>query len=133
MNLFQWITVPLFVGLAIASAVATRRGRITRGLGIFWTLLSLGAATGIWDPDSTRVAAGVLGIGRGADLVFYFAIAGGAIAFFAVFVRLRSIEGQITELVRQMALASPIVPPAGDAARANAAAGDERARPPRAD
>jgi hypothetical protein len=110
MNLFQWITVPLFALLACASATATARGRIARGIGVLWTALSVAAAFAIGAPDSTRVAARALGIGRGADLVFYCAIVGGAIGFFAIFVRLRALDEQITELVRRAAIAAPIHP-----------------------
>lgn len=110
MNLFQWITVPLFAALACLSATATARGRIGRGVGLLWTALSVAAAIAIGSPDTTRVVARALGIGRGADLVFYCAIVGAALGFFAIFVRLRTLDEQITELVRRTALASPIRP-----------------------
>lgn len=110
MNLFQWITVPLFALLACLSATATARGRIARGIGLLWTVLSIAATIAIGAPDTTRVVAAALGIGRGADLVFYCAIVGAAIGFFAIFVRLRALDEQITELVRHTALASPIRP-----------------------
>ena len=110
MNLFQWIAVPLFVLLAFLSARATVRGRVAHGVGILWTILSVAAALAIGVPDTTRVVARALGIGRGADLVFYCAIVGAAIGFFAIFVRLRAMDDHITELVRRGALASPLLP-----------------------
>jgi hypothetical protein len=125
MNLFQWITVPLFAVLALASVVATARRRIAWGIGALWAALSIAAAAAIAAPDDTRVIARTLGIGRGADLVFYCAIVGAAVGFFAIFVRLRSLDEQITELVRQGAIASPIppAPPAGQAAESGALEG----------
>jgi hypothetical protein len=71
-------------------------------------VLSIVGAIAIGAPDTTRVVARALGIGRGADLVFYCAIVGAALGFFAIFVRLRALDEQITVLVRLSALGSPI-------------------------
>ena len=57
-------------------------------------------------PVLTQDLAVRLGIGRGADLVFYFAIIGG-LYFLAVFdIRLREKEEQITKLARGLAIAT---------------------------
>jgi hypothetical protein len=71
----------------------------------------VGAAAGILlvlDPElSTRVAH-LLGIGRGADLIFYLAIIIGL--FYAVGTRSRisRIEQKLTQVVREQAIANPI-------------------------
>ena len=66
------------IGLAVASLLALSSGisllrRRTYGSG-FWLLVALIAGVAIAWPDVTAVAADMLGIGRGADLVFYSGI-----------------------------------------------------------
>jgi hypothetical protein len=71
----------------------------------------VGAAAGILlvlDPElSTRVA-NLLGIGRGADLIFYLAII--VSLFYAVGTRsrIRRIEQKLTQVVREQAIENPI-------------------------
>ncbi len=71
----------------------------------------VGAAGGIvlvMDPElSTRIA-NLLGIGRGADLVFYLIIIIGL--FYAVGTRSRisRLEQKLTQIVREQAIANPI-------------------------
>ena len=71
--------------------------RPTRGLRVTATIA-------IAQPETTVAAARLLGITRGADLVFYLAILGMIIGFFAVYLGLRRLEGEITSLVRNIAL-----------------------------
>jgi small membrane protein len=113
MTWFQWIAVPLLILLAIVSGAITARRKISLASGTFWTALWLAAALAVARPDLTLLAAHLLGIGRGADLVFYCAILAASIAFFLIFVRLRRLDEQLTELVRQMALSAPM-PPEGE-------------------
>jgi hypothetical protein len=60
------------------------------------------------DPPLSTQIANLLGIGRGADLLFYLFIIAGL--FYAVETRsrLRRMEQQITQLARQIALDHPI-------------------------
>ena len=62
------------------------------------------AATAILKPDITIVIAMALGIGRGADLVFYFGILATAIGFFLFFLRFKKLETDITKIVRHIAV-----------------------------
>jgi hypothetical protein len=103
-NTFQTIGVTLAASFTLVSLIATLRGWIGRGSGLLWLTLWGLAGVAIALPDLTVIVAGVLGIARGADLVFYCAILGMLVAFFAVYIRLRQIERSITLLVRQMAL-----------------------------
>jgi hypothetical protein len=72
--------------------------------GLFWSSLWFASAIALVNPGLTMSLARTLGIGRGADLVFYSAILAAGVAFFFTFLRLRRIEGQLTELVRHIAL-----------------------------
>ena len=65
----------------------------------------LAAAGAILVPDATMRLAHLLGIGRGADLVFYIAILAALVVFFLLYLRLVRLEHHLTELVRHLALA----------------------------
>ncbi len=104
MNAFQVMGISLALVIALVVSVALLRRRVTRGPGVLWLLIWLAAATAIAAPDVTSVVARLLGIKRGADLVFYCAILGGMVGFFLLYVRFRRMETQITELVRYLAI-----------------------------
>ena len=67
---------------------------IFAGLGIFFILF----------PDYTNVVAKKLGVGRGADLLFYSCILFFLFIILKLFARLKRLEDKITELVRQQAI-----------------------------
>jgi hypothetical protein len=104
MNLFQILGL---AGIAIAIlrvGLGIRRHRFTPGAGALWLAAWLAAAVFLLQPEWTAVVARRLGISRGADLVFYCSILAGMVGFLAVYIRLRRIETQITQLVREIAL-----------------------------
>lgn len=101
--------------LAIALLAATRH-RISWKAAGGWALLWTAAAIAIAIPELTGKTATMLGIGRGADFVFYCAILAMIGGFFLMYVRYRKLEQEITILVREIALL-----------RAN---GDRREKPP---
>lgn len=110
MTTFQ-IAAFVLLGLALAATISLRvRGGASFRVALAWSLLWIGAALAIAKPEITVRFAHVLGIARGADLVFYLAILGMLLAFFAVYLRLRRIEQQVTHLVRELALRSPKEP-----------------------
>lgn len=63
------------------------------GLGIFFILF----------PDYTNVIAKKLGVGRGADLLFYICILFFLFIILKLFSRLRRLEEKFTEFIRQQA------------------------------
>jgi len=105
MSAFQIIALTvlgLFAALTLAGAFRTRRPTVA-----LWILVWATAAVAIVEPNTTTWVAQALGIMRGADLVFYIAVLGGLVAFFLVFLRLRSLNRQITLLTRHIATANP--------------------------
>jgi hypothetical protein len=101
---FQWIAfVVLAVPFAITVTLTVRR-TIAPRVGLAWGLLWIAAAVLIARPELTAVVARALGIGRGTDLVFYFAILGMVFGFFTIYVRMRRIESDLTKIVRELAL-----------------------------
>ncbi len=100
MNLFQLLFVPACVAVAIAVLVRTRQGKLSSRQGVLWVSLWLLGAACIGRPDITRLAAGWLGIGRGADLVLYCAILAGLVTSLYFYNRFRTLEILITGVVR---------------------------------
>ncbi len=106
MTSFQWIA---FAVLGISFAVTltlTVRRVIAPRVGFAWALLWIAAAVFIAKPEWTAAIARAMGIGRGTDLVLYFAILFMIFGFFAVYVRLRRIESDLTKIVRELAVRS---------------------------
>jgi hypothetical protein len=55
-------------------------------------------------PDLTNMIANVLGVGRGADLLYYICILLFSFALLKLYARVRRLENQFTQLVREDAL-----------------------------
>jgi hypothetical protein len=101
----------VLLGLAVAATVTLAvRHRISGRVGFAWSLLWIAAIVAIARPELTVTVAHTLGIARGADLVFYLAILGMFVGFFAVYVRLRRFETEMTRIVRELALRAPAEP-----------------------
>jgi hypothetical protein len=72
------------------------------------------AATTVWflsflfilSPNLTMQIANLLGIGRGADLVLYVFAILFIVTFFYFYARFRTLESQLTKIVRHIALSS---------------------------
>ena len=104
MTSFQWIAFLVLGSLFTVTLTLTVRRRLAPRVGLAWGLLWIAAAVAIARPELTAAVARALGIGRGADLVLYFAILGMVFGFFAVYVRLRRIESDLTKIVRELAI-----------------------------
>lgn len=66
---------------------------IATGLAIFFIL----------SPENTNIIARKIGVGRGADLLFYCCILFFLFVILKLFARLRRLEDKVTELVREQA------------------------------
>ena len=126
MTSFQWIA---FAVLGISFAVTltlTVRRTIAPKVGFAWGLLWVAAAVAIARPEITADVARLLGIGRGTDLVLYFAILGMVFGFFAMYVRMRRIESDLTKIVRELAIRGASEGDAGAAVDVDDAGGVRR-------
>lgn len=74
-----------------------------------WIALYAVAGLAIWNPQVPHYAAHALGIGRGADLVFYSAILVSLFTFFSFYMRFRQVESNLTAVVRELALTNAIL------------------------
>lgn len=106
MTSFQWIAFAILGVSFTVTLGLTMRRVIAPRVGFAWGLLWIAAAVAIAKPELTATIARALGIGRGTDLVLYFAILFMIFGFFAVYVRLRRIESEMTKVVRELAIRS---------------------------
>lgn len=111
MSLFQVFSLSIVGCLFVASVIAMWRGWGTLRESLTWALVWLAAAVAIIWPGVTKMIANVLGIGRGADLVFYCAVVVMMIGFLMVYVRLRRIRRELTLLVRHLAIRDAVITP----------------------
>jgi small membrane protein len=103
-TVFQAIFVPLCALLAARASFRTLSGRVPRLSGFLGVLIWSSAAVAIAVPKLTIFLADAVGIGRGADLVFYLAILGGVNVSFYFYQRNRHLENLLTELIRREAI-----------------------------
>jgi hypothetical protein len=101
---FQTIAVIVAALVLVATLAAAAAHSVDRRTAFVWSALWIAAAIAILKPSITVAIAHVLGIGRGADLVFYCGILGMLVGFFVIYVRIKRLESQITELVRAIAI-----------------------------
>jgi len=95
----------LFIFFAIARLLRQfRKQHVAPWNFLLWFIFWIGVGLVVVLPNTTDVAAQLVGIGRGADLVVYLAICLLFYLLFRVFVRLEHFEQQITKLVRNIAL-----------------------------
>jgi hypothetical protein len=90
--------------MIVLCLITMKRRQLKRSIGSLWVLFWAASASAMLQPDITRIIARALGIGRGADLVMYCGILGTAIGFFLFYLRFRQLEGNLTKLVRHIAV-----------------------------
>lgn len=64
----------------------------------------------VWNPDLANLLARFVGVGRGADLVFYLFIAVAAFISLYLHLRIESCTRMVTDLARAIALQNPVPP-----------------------
>lgn len=99
------VGVTIFAFIALFGATERfRKGGVSRAGFCFWLVLWISAAALVWLPQATNRIAGFLGVGRGADAMFYVAIIVLLYAIFRLYGRLEHLEHQLSELVKKIAL-----------------------------
>ena len=105
MIVFQLVLVPLCIILGL---LGLRRKALDLQR-ILWALFWFGSAACIAVPSSLTTVANLLGIGRGTDFVLYIALLSQPIVWAFLFRRIQGLQGQITVLVRDDAIANACV------------------------
>jgi hypothetical protein len=101
----------LLIGLAMILAYIGSHRSITRIQLLFVTVFFGIGALMVARPDLANRAAAVVNVGRGADLLIYFAVLSGVLVAANFYFRFKQNEQVITTIVRQLALLSPMQPP----------------------
>lgn len=103
--MFVKLFVSAFVLFAISRVWLRRRdGSIGLIGAVVWSALWIGVAGFTWWPKVTDFFAQKVGIGRGADALVYLSIIGLFYASFRLYVKLESVEHELTSLVRALSL-----------------------------
>jgi hypothetical protein len=110
MTLFQWLMAPLMIASAIICLLRVHRGSLPRFGGLAWTVIWMAGTLLILKPGLTTSIGSFLGIGRGADFVFYLAVVSGLYALLALYRRVRHMEITLTELGREQAIRDVTAP-----------------------
>lgn len=98
-----FITLLAIVAL-IGASIRFRRAAIGRGEFLVWFILWAAVMALVWNPRATNILAHWLGVGRGADAVFYISIILLFYAVFRLYGKLENLEHQLSELVKKIAL-----------------------------
>jgi len=81
-----------------------RQRKIGRTFFLFWLVLWAGFAGVVLFPESAVLAARLLGIKRGTDLALYLSVIFIMFLLFRIYVRLESVDQEMTRIVRAVAL-----------------------------
>ena len=102
--LIQIVVVLFAVAAAMGVWRRYRKGELSLGLAASWAALWSVAAVAVLLPNAIQRLAILLGVGRGADAVFYLGIVTLLYLQFRTFARLEKMEQTVTKVVRAGAL-----------------------------
>ena len=102
MSIIQ-ILIIMFALFAITRTLLQfRRGVLPGTWFLFWMLFWTGAGVVAALPQTADMAARVVGVGRGADVVIYVSLIALFYLVFRLYVKVEQVEGEITRLVRKL-------------------------------
>lgn len=107
----QVILALLFLLMLVLYFSRLRSSVLDRLVVVVFSLLGLSMVIA---PDLTNWAAGLVGVGRGADLLIYFSIIGFAFVILLFYSKIRAIEASMTELARTVAIKGAVVAPGSE-------------------
>jgi small membrane protein len=101
----------LLIGLALIFAYIGSRKQLSKvQLLIVLLFFAIGAA-GVLFQDLTMRVAAYFNVGRGADLLLYFSVLCGVLVAANFYFRFKELERTSIEIVRRLAILSPVRPP----------------------
>ena len=103
----QFILTIILISYAVYALFQRQNAHYVSEVTSFAALLGLLL---VWRPDTATTIAHWVGVGRGADLVFYCFILAGLIVSFHLHLCIKRSNQLITELARAVALQNPINP-----------------------
>ena len=81
-----------------------RRSEAGRAEFFLWVLFWIAAIVFVWNPSVTNTLASLLGVGRGADAIFYVSLILLFSVVFKLYGRIETLEHKLSELVKAIAL-----------------------------
>ena len=99
------IILSLGLSACLFYVVSLGRSSLLVRLGLYGVILA--GYLFVWFPDLTNSIAGVVGVGRGADLVMYIWIVLNLFLILRLHIKLREQSEALTRLARQMTLSHP--------------------------
>jgi len=102
--LIQFILLLIIIVIVFWLVVKFRSGHINGWQFTVWLGIWLVASAAIINPSWTNSLANVVGVGRGADLVFYVAIVTLFYGIFKLLLRIENLEKQLTQFVREQTI-----------------------------
>ncbi len=81
-----------------------KEGKMTLGMLSFWILIWAAVIIISIYPESTNLFASITGIGRGLDFILILGLIGSYYLVFKMYTMIESMEQEITQLVRELAL-----------------------------
>jgi hypothetical protein len=101
----------LLIGLALTLAyIGSHRSLSKLQLLFVAAFFAVGAVMVLW-PELANRAAAILRVGRGADLLLYFAVLCGVLVAANFYFRFKQNEQVVIAIVRQLAILTPLLPP----------------------
>ncbi|MEN4006865.1 MAG: DUF2304 family protein [Methanobacteriaceae archaeon] len=104
MILYQIIGTTFGLFAIILAILRFKEGKMTIGMLSLWILIWIGVIYVSLDPGITGVFAAAVGIGRGLDVVLILGLFGCYYLIFKIYTMIESMENEITQLVRELAL-----------------------------
>lgn len=99
------ILISLFALFALARTFRQfRQKRISVAWALAWVIFWGVVVLVVFLPQTTQVLADILGVGRGVDVVIYLGLLALFYLQFKLFVKIESVEQEISQLVRKIAL-----------------------------
>jgi len=96
------ILISIFALFAISRLIIKKiRAEFRFSKFLIWLIFWLAVGVIVWIPDITQRLADLLGIGRGADLIFYLSILILFYLIFKIYIKIEKIERNITKVVRK--------------------------------
>ena len=100
----------LILGLALILAYIGSRKQLSRLQFVFVVMFFAAGAIGVAFRDLTMQLAALVNVGRGADLLLYFAVLCGVLIAANFYFRFKENERILTEIVRRIAIQNPSHP-----------------------
>ena len=98
------VQIILIAGLLLIIAYVYLRLRSAMVDAIVFILLGLVGTVFVIFPELTTRVANAIGIGRGADMIFYFSILFFGFVCLKLYARVRKLEQQLTKIIRDIAI-----------------------------